>query len=45
MKQEVNKMFIVAVMTIGMIVIGFSSGFAQDSISSSLGVIPYPAKG
>ena len=45
MKQEVNKMFIVAVMTIGMIVIGFSSGFAQHSISSSLGVIPYPSKG
>ena len=40
-----SKICIVTVMTIGMIVTSLSTGFAQQSISSSLGVIPYPAQG
>ncbi len=45
MKLNRNKMLIVTVLTLSMIAIGSSSLIAQQSISSSLGVIPYPSQG
>ena len=38
-------MLCVSTLTICMVTISYSSSFAQQSISSSLGVVPYPAKG
>jgi hypothetical protein len=35
----------VTLLAVCMIVIGYGSAFAQNSISSSLGVVPYPSKG
>lgn len=45
MKQKISKILIMTAMATSMITIGFSNGFAQQSISSSLGVVPYPANG
>lgn len=45
MKRENNKMLIMAVMVISFMTLECSSVFAQQSISSSLGVVPYPSKG
>ena len=45
MKQQRNKKLILTAMSFAMIVAGSSSAFAQQSLSSSLGVVPYPAKG
>ncbi len=45
MKQVTNKMIIVAAMTLSIIATGSHGAFAQQSLSSSLGVIPYPSKG
>jgi hypothetical protein len=39
-----NKIRIVTALTLTMIVMGSSSALAQQSLSSSLGVVPYPAK-
>ena len=45
MKQEViNGLMVVALVTF-MIMVVHGSSFAQQSISSSLGVVPYPSKG
>ncbi len=40
-----SKMLVMTAAAIFLVSTGFSSGFAQQSISSSLGVVPYPAKG
>ena len=45
MKQKISKMLIMTAMVTSIITIGFSNGFTQQSISSSLGVVPYPADG
>jgi hypothetical protein len=45
MKQNKNTMVIMTVMALCMIAAGFNSAFAQQSISSSLGLVPYPSKG
>ncbi len=45
MKQITTKMLVVATMTLSLIAIGSHGAFAQQSLSSSLGVVPYPAKG
>jgi hypothetical protein len=45
MKKEMSRILMVALTTVCMIVMGFGSAFAQHSISSSLGVVPYPSKG
>lgn len=45
MKKEISRVFVVVGITVCMIVMGFSCVFAQQSISSSLGVVPYPSKG
>jgi hypothetical protein len=45
MKKEMSRILIMGVITVCMIVVGFGSAFAQQSISSSLGVVPYPSKG
>jgi hypothetical protein len=44
-KKEMSRILMVALITVCVIVMGFSSAFAQQSISSSLGVVPYPSKG
>src|SRR5512135_682038 len=45
MKQKMSRMAMVAAITVCMILTGYSGVFAQQSISSSLGVVPYPSKG
>ena len=45
MKQHRNTMAIVVAITLCMISTGLSSAYAQQSISSSLGLVPYPANG
>lgn len=45
MKHNGKTMVIMAVMALCMIATGSNSAFAQQSISSSLGLVPYPAKG
>jgi hypothetical protein len=45
MKQKSCNILVVAAMTICMIAVGCNGAIAQQSISSSLGVIPYPSKG
>lgn len=45
MKLKINKILIVTALTLSMIAIGSSSLIAQQSISSSLGVVPYPSQG
>lgn len=44
-RNMIIRMTIVAVIAVCMVVMGSSSLFAQQSISSSLGVVPYPSKG
>ncbi len=45
MKQHGKTMAIVMAITLYMVVTGLSCAFAQQSISSSLGLVPYPSKG
>ena len=45
MKQHGNMMAIVVIITLCMIATDLSCAFAQQSISSSLGLVPYPSKG
>ena len=45
MEKEMSRIVVVALITVCMIVTGYSCAFAQQSISSSLGVVPYPSKG
>lgn len=46
MKRKENRMLVLAALTVGMIATGFAGvSSAQQSISSSLGVIPYPSRG
>lgn len=45
MKQNINKLLIMTAITFSIISLYCSSVLAQSSISSSLGVIPFPAKG
>ena len=45
MKQNGKTKVIVTVMALCMIATGCGSAFAQQSISSSLGLVPYPSKG
>jgi len=45
MKQAMGRMITVVAITVCMIVMLHSGVFAQQSISSSLGVVPYPSKG
>jgi len=45
MKQKTSGGLIVAAMTACLMMMVHSSAFAQHSISSSLGVVPYPSKG
>lgn len=45
MKQNRSTMVILTVMALCMIATGINSAFAQQSISSSLGLVPYPSKG
>ena len=45
MKQKMYRLLIMTAMTVFVLSIGFNSSFAQQSISSSLGVVPYPSKG
>ncbi len=44
MKNQMRKMTLVVALPVCMILTGYTSVFAQ-SISSSLGVVPYPSKG
>jgi len=45
MKQNVCMMAILTVMMFCVAAIGSSSAYAQQSLSSSLGLVPYPSKG
>jgi hypothetical protein len=45
MKQNGRMMIIMTVMALCMIAAGFNHAYAQQSISSSLGLVPYPSKG
>ena len=45
MKKQVIDRLIVAAMMVCLIMTGHSSASVQQSISSSLGVVPYPSKG
>ena len=45
MKQAANIMFVVTMTTLWILAAGCGSASAQQSIASSLGVIPYPSKG
>jgi YMGG-like Gly-zipper len=45
MKENDRKIIIATGIALLMVVAGWSSAFAQQSISSSLGLIPYPSKG
>jgi hypothetical protein len=46
MKQNISsKMLMIMVIVVCFVVMGCGSVFAQTSISSSLGVVPYPSKG
>jgi hypothetical protein len=46
MKQEqIGKLLVVWMMTAIFVAIGFGNAYAQQSISSSLGIVPYPSKG
>lgn len=45
MKPQKNKLLILAAISFAISVVGSSSAPAQQSLSSSLGVVPYPAKG
>lgn len=45
MKQHERMMIILMAMTLCMISAGLGSSFAQQSISSSLGLVPYPSQG
>jgi hypothetical protein len=44
MRQKASRKWIVTILAVGAIAIS-ANGFAQPSISSSLGVVPYPSKG
>lgn len=45
MQQNSIRILVLTVMVFGMIAAAAGSVFAQQSISSSLGLVPYPAKG
>jgi hypothetical protein len=45
MKQSFGRMAMASVVMLGMITAFSSTGFAQQSLSSSLGLVPYPSKG
>ena len=45
MKQHRNTMAVVVVLTLWMVASDLSGAFAQQSISSSLGLVPYPSNG
>jgi hypothetical protein len=45
MKHKMFRMTVIAAVAVGMAMMVYGSAVAQQSISSSLGVAPYPAKG
>ena len=45
MEQENSAMFIVAAITLFVLATGYGTAAAEQSLASSLGVIPYPSRG
>jgi len=45
MKHKMSRIMVIAAVAVCMATMVYGSAFAQQSISSSLGVVPYPAKG
>lgn len=45
MQQNSFRILIMTVLVFGMVAVAVGNTFAQQSISSSLGLVPYPAKG
>ena len=45
MKKKSGRIIIAMAMVFGMVAAGSSGAFAQQSLSSSLGLVPYPSKG
>ena len=45
MKQENSTLFVVAVITFFVLATGYGTAAAEQSLASSLGVIPYPSRG